>query len=62
MQIVRREVVQKQEETWGRGQHRWIEQRLAYKIGKYGQILLSNIGVLEFKKQIVSRAIGLTLR
>ena len=50
MQIVRREVVQKHEFTWGHGQHRWIEQRLAYKIGKYGQILLSNVGVLEFKK------------
>ena len=33
----------------GHGQHQWIEQRLAYKIGKYGQILLSDIGVLEFK-------------
>ena len=29
---------------------RAAEQRLAYKIGKYGQILLSYIWVLEFKK------------
>ena len=50
MQIFRREFVQKHELTRGHGQHQWIEQRLAYKIGKYGQILLSNIGVLEFKK------------
>ena len=50
MQIFRRDFVQKQEVTRGHGQHQWIEQRLAYKIGKYGQILLSNIGVLEFKK------------
>ena len=50
MQIFRREFVQKHELTWGHGQHQWIEQRLAYKIGKYGQILLSYIGVLEFKK------------
>ena len=50
MQIFRRDFVQKQEVTWGHGQHQWIEQRLAYQIEKYGQILLSNIGVLEFKK------------
>ena len=50
MQIFRREFVQKHELTRGHSQHQWIEQRLAYKIGKYGQILLSNIGVLEFKK------------
>ena len=49
MQIVRRKFVQKHEFTWDHGQHQWIEQRLAYKIGKYGQILLSDIGVLEFK-------------
>ena len=49
MQIFRREFVQKHELTWGGGQHLWIEQRLAYKIGKYEQILLSYIGVLEFK-------------
>ena len=47
---ISREFVQKQEVSWGHGQHQWIEQRLAYKIGKYGQILWSNIGVLEFKK------------
>ena len=49
MQIVRREFVQKQEVTWGHGEHQWIEQRLAYKIAKYGQTLPSYIGVLEFK-------------
>ena len=50
MQIFRREFVQKHELTWGGGQHQRIEQRLAYKIGKYGQILLSYIWVHEFKK------------
>ena len=40
MQIVRREFVQKHEFTWGHGQHRWIEQRLAYRIGKWGKIVL----------------------
>ena len=50
MQIFRREFAQKHELIWGGGQHQWIEQRLAYKIGKYGQILLSYIWVLEFKK------------
>ena len=49
MQIFRREFVQKHELTWGHGQHQWIEQLLIYKIGKYGQILLSDVGVLEFK-------------
>ena len=50
IQIFRRDFVQKHELIWGYGQHQWIEQRLAYKIGKHGQILLSNIGVFEFKK------------
>ena len=40
MQIFRREFVQKHELTWGHGQHRWIEQRLAYRIGKCGKIVL----------------------
>ena len=39
MQIFRREFVQKHELTWGHGQHRWIEQRLAYRIGKCGKIV-----------------------
>ena len=40
MQIFRREFVQKHELTWGHGQHRWIERRLAYGIGKCGKIVL----------------------
>ena len=40
MQIFRREFVQKHELTWSHGQHRWIEQRLAYRIGKCGKIVL----------------------
>ena len=40
MQIVRRDLVQNSELTWDHGQHRWIEQRMTYKIGKCGQIVL----------------------
>ena len=43
-------IVQNHEFSLGHGQHQWIEQRLVYKIGKYGQIQSSYFGVLEFKK------------
>ena len=39
-QTVRHEFVQNNELTWDHGQHRWIEQRLAYRIGKCGKIVL----------------------
>ena len=43
-------IVQKHELSWGHGQHQWIEQRLASKIEKHGQIQSSYFGVLEFQK------------
>ena len=42
----------------GSDEHQWIQQRLAYKIGKCDKVLLRYMEVLEFKTLIVPRAIG----
>ena len=42
----------------GSDEHQWIQQRLAYKMGKCEKVLLRYMGVIEFKTLIVPRAIG----
>ena len=57
MQTVWREFLQKIGFPGGSDEHQWIQQRLAYKIGKCEKVLLRYMGVLEFKTFIVPMAI-----